>query len=161
ARRTIDSLRGKAVPAPLPTLRRQALLHGRSEPDAQAGFGGGGSALVGHHGALEGAEHRCALADRDVEAATGHRPDRAGLARRRKCKALPDQHAIDVGVAEPLQRNHAAMQAGPHRGLGTEARGLRQLKLAALLDVLQVAAADREALRRTLLAVAVEDAGEI
>src|SRR5262249_51969467 len=132
----------------------------RSEPDTHAGFGGCGAALVGHHRALEGAEHGYASVDRDVEAGTSHRSDRAVLARRREPEGLPGQHAVDVRVTEPLQRDHAAMHAGPDRVV-TEVRGLRELELAALLDVLQRAAADREILRRALLAVAVEDAGEI
>src|SRR5262245_18339173 len=132
----------------------------RSEPDTHAALGGCGAALVGHHRALEGAEHRHALVDRDVEAGTGDRADRAVLARRREAEALPDQNAVDAGITNALQRDHAAMQVGPDRVV-TETRGSRQLELAALLKILQRAAADREVLPRALLAVAVEDAGEI
>jgi hypothetical protein len=42
-----------------------------------------------------------------------------------------------------------------------EARGPRQVKLGALLEVLQGAAADAEALRRAVLRVAVELAGDV
>src|SRR5262245_21243784 len=81
--------------------------------------------------------------------------------RRREVEALPDQRRVHGGVADALLRDHAAVDVGAD-GVGqAELRRPRQLDLAALLDILQCAAADREALPGAALAEAVEHARDI
>src|SRR3954453_16269695 len=133
----------------------------QSKRDAQAASGGGGAALVGHRDALDRAEYRDVPAGVIVEAGTEHRADAAGLARRCEGQRLAHQQRADRGVAHPLQRNHAAMHVGLENVLAAKSSRLRHIELAALLEILQRAAADPQRLARAGFAVAVELAGEI
>src|SRR4029078_1294375 len=85
---------------------------------------------------------------------------RAVLARRRKGKVLAEQYGVDRRVAEPLQGNDAAIDAGTE-GPGCNAGDSGQLDLAAFLDVMLCLPADGEVLHRTGLRISVERAGEI
>src|SRR6266568_8320476 len=133
-----------------------------SERAADAAFGGDGAALVRHHGAFDRAEQCDVPAGLVVEAGAGHRAGGVALARRREGEVLPDQDRVDGAVADPLQRDHAAMQVGLQGVIGAEeGRHPGYVEFAALLEVLQRAAADPQALRRTGLAEAVEYASDI
>ena len=97
-----------------------------------------------------------------VEARAGYRADGGTLAWRGEADGLPDQHRVDIAFTNPLQADHAAVHIGLEDVIAAEeARGPRQVKLGALLEVLQGAAADAEALRRAVLRVAVELAGDV
>src|SRR5712691_3381599 len=133
-----------------------------SERGAEAAFGGDGAALVGHDRALDRAEQCDVPAGVVVEAGAGHSTGAAAFARRREGEVLPDQDRVDGAVADPLQRDHAAMQAGLQGVVAAEeSRHPGHVEFAALLEILQRAAADPQALRRTGFAEAVEYAGDI
>src|SRR5579872_4982955 len=97
-----------------------------------------------------------------IEADAGDAADCVRFAGRNKRQALADQNGIDRGIARALPGDHAAMEEQAERLVGAEEVGhLRELDLAALLEILQGAAADRERLRGTRLVEAVEEAGNV
>ncbi len=115
-----------------------------SERGADATLGGDEAALVRHRDAFDRAEHRDVGGDVIVEAGTRHCADRAALAGRCKRKVLADQHGVDAAIPCPLQRDHAAMQIGLQAVIAAEERRHSgHVELAAFLEILQRAAADR------------------
>ena len=131
-----------------------------SERDAQASSCSSGAALVGHHHALHGPEHGQVSAGDIIEAETCDRTDRAAAARRDERQGLADQHRVDGGVSHALERDRAAMDVCLQFAI-VEARDPGELNLAALLDILERTPADRQALRRTGLGIAVEPADDV
>src|SRR5882672_1675017 len=73
----------------------------------------------------------------------------------------PNTTALMLASPTPLQRDHAAMHVGLQGVIAAEARHPGEVELAALLEILQRAAADRQPLRRTGLGVAVEQPRDI
>src|SRR6266700_5138324 len=165
AKRSNPVLRHKAEDWIASSLALLAMTEERgpvSERGAEAAFGGDGAALVRHHRALDRAEQRDVPAGVVVEAGAGHSTSAAALTRRREGEVLPDQDRVDGAVADPLQRDHTAMQAGLQGVITAEQhRYLRHVEFAALLEILERAAADRQALLRTGFAEAIEQAGDI
>jgi hypothetical protein len=70
-----------------------------SERGADAALGGDDAALVGHHRALDRAEHRDLLVGMVVEAGADHGADGAALARRHEGEVLAAAGEDEVGDA--------------------------------------------------------------
>ena len=91
---------------------RAARADAGSERDAKAPFRGAGAALVGHHHALDRAEHGHVPSRAIVEAESGDGTDRAAAARRDEGQVLAEQHCVHGRVTGALKRDDAAMDVG-------------------------------------------------
>src|SRR4051812_16549935 len=110
-------LRSEEAPAgrmePAGVRRAQAAgANAGSERDANATLRGAGAALVGHHHALDRAEHGHVAAGAVVEADAGDGADGAAAARRHERQVLAEQHGVDASVADALECDHAAVDIG-------------------------------------------------
>ena len=83
-----------------------------SERDSNATLRRPGAALVGHHHALDRAEHGHVPSRAIVEAESGDGTDRATAAGRDKGQVLAEQHCVHGRVTGALKRDDAAMDVG-------------------------------------------------